>query len=138
MFPAIFLRARHNNTLAAMKARDFINRRITPIMILMLACVVAFAAIVFVAADTPSLAFLPLVPFVALGACIVYLHYGVRCSSCRGQLFPLAYLPRGGYFRISAAVRFCPFCGLSLDAEVDENGRPVVSRTSVHRTAPES
>jgi hypothetical protein len=111
-----------------MTVRQFLNRRILPVVILMLACVVAaFAAVGFIPADSRSLGVWTLVPFAGFAACIVYLFYGVRCPTCRNQIVGLAYLPRGGYFRISAAVRFCPFCGLSLDTEVDQRGRPVAT-----------
>jgi len=110
-----------------MTVRQFLNRRILPVVILMLACFVAFAAIGFIPTDSRSLGVWTLVPFAGFAACIVYLFYGVRCPRCRNQIFGVAYLPRGGYFRISAAVRFCPFCGLSFDTEVDQRGHPIAT-----------
>ncbi len=106
--------------LAAMRIRDYLNRRIIPAFVVMLASFISFGAAGFVISAFPGLPFLPIVPFIGLGACILYLHYGVRCPKCRNRLAGLVYLPRGGYFRLSHALRFCPFCGVSLDAEIND------------------
>ena len=97
-----------------MTNRDYLNSRIIPIFALMLVCFVAFGAAGFAAASMP---WIPLVPFVGFAGCIIYLQYGVRCPSCRRPIAMLAFMPNGGYFRLSKQVKFCPFCGLDLEAE---------------------
>jgi len=99
-----------------MSNRDYLNRRILPVFLLMLLCFVGFAAASFAASSFP---WLPFVPFVGFGACILYLHYGVRCPQCRRPIALLTMLPHGGYLRLSKRVRYCPFCGLDLEAEVN-------------------
>ncbi len=98
-----------------MSNRDYLNRRIVPAFVLMLLCFIGFAAAGVAA--TPSLPWLAFIPFVGFGACILYLHYGVRCPRCRRPIAMLTFLPHGGYFRLSNNLRFCPFCGLDLEAE---------------------
>ncbi len=36
------------------------------------------------------------------------------------------FLPKGGYFRLSKNLCFCPFCGLNLDWQIDKDGQPIV------------
>ncbi len=86
----------------------------------MLVCFILLGSAGLVISAFPGLSFLPIVPFVGFGACIIYLHYGVRCPKCRNRVAGLIYLPRGGYFRLSHALRFCPFCGVSLDSEIND------------------
>jgi len=99
-----------------MSNRDYLNRRIVPVFVLMLVCFGAFAVAGLAAVSAP---WLPVVPFLGFAACILYLHYGVRCPRCRSSIAGLTMLPRGGYFRFSQKLQFCPFCGLSLEAEHD-------------------
>jgi hypothetical protein len=63
-------------------------------------------------------AFFPLAiaGFVGFMGGTLYLLWGIRCPNCRGSLgMVTAY--QSGPFAISNRVRFCPFCGVSLDAE---------------------
>jgi len=66
--------------------------------------------------------------FVAfLGVAVVYAGmlytFLLRCPRCRGRIgYTVSYW--SGPFSISRKVRFCPFCGIALDSELD--GRRVV------------
>ncbi len=108
-----------------MNIRDHLNRRLVPAFVAMLGCFGLFALGGAVAPRESSLGFLVLPGFVGFGACILFIYYGVRCPSCRNPLGQLTYLPKGGYFRLSRKVCFCPFCGISLDCEVGKNGKPI-------------
>ena len=108
-----------------MNIRDHLNRRLVPAFLAMLGCFAMFALGGVIASRKSSLGLVALLGFVGFGACIFFIYYGVRCPSCRNPLGQLTYLPRGGYFRLSQNVCFCPFCGISLDCEVGEDGKPI-------------
>ena len=106
-----------------MKIRDYLNRRITPVFIGMFCCFALFGASAALAAAHPAFIVLPILAMFGFAGGIFFLMYGVRCPQCRNQLGQLTFLPKGGYFRMSRAVCFCPFCGVNLDREVDTNGQ---------------
>ena len=41
----------------------------------------------------------------------LYLQFFVRCPACGGAI---------GSLSVSRKIRFCPFCGINLDSELDE------------------
>ena len=112
-----------------MNIRDHLNRRLIPIYAFMIGCFILFGAGGALAAQVHWSLILVIVGFVGFGACIFYLHYGIRCPKCRNPLGPLALLPKGGYFRLSERICFCPFCGISLDGEVENE---LASTPGVH------
>jgi len=109
-----------------MNIRDHLNRRIIPVFVGMLPCFVLFGAGGAIASEKHSLIFLPFIGFAGFVVGILFLYYGVRCPQCRNPLGHLTMLPKGGYFRLSRNVCFCPFCGISLDCGIDKDGQPIV------------
>jgi hypothetical protein len=56
--------------------------------------------------------------FVVFLAGIVYLQFFLRCPACRAALgYTVIY--SGSPFSISRKIRFCPFCGIALDSELE-------------------
>jgi hypothetical protein len=51
-------------------------------------------------------------------------HYIARCPRCRGNVGSHAHYLRLSRFPGLAPARFCPFCGVSLDAPVGREHRP--------------
>jgi hypothetical protein len=109
-----------------MNIRDHLNRRITPVHVVMLGCFILFGASGFIVTEDKTLFFLPILAFVGFGGAILYLFYGIRCPQCRNSLGQMTYLPKGGYFRLSKDLGYCPFCGISLDTEMGADGQPIV------------
>jgi len=109
-----------------MNIRDHLNRRIIPVFAGMLACFVLFGAGGAIASGNPSLILVPFIGFVGFGAGVLFLYYGVRCPQCRNLIGQMMFLPKGGYFRLSRNIHFCPFCGISLDYEISKDGQPIV------------
>ena len=102
--------------------RDHLNRKIVPAFGLILVCFVFFALIGVVKAARQDLHGLPFFPFLGVIAGILYLSYGIRCPNCGGSIGHLPFLPGGGYVRFSRKLRFCPFCGVGLDRELESLG----------------
>jgi hypothetical protein len=68
---------------------------------------------IFVPTQNPP--FLVFVGMAALFSAVMYLHFGIRCFQCRNRIgYIVAY--GGSPFWISKRLRFCPYCGLELDA----------------------
>jgi hypothetical protein len=92
----------------------------------MLGCFILFAAGGFIVSENKSLFFIPLLAFAGFAGAILFLQFGIRCPQCRNPIGQLTMLSKGGYFRISKNVGFCPYCGISLDAEMGPDGRSVL------------
>ncbi len=53
---------------------------------------------------------------IAMGA-ITFLEFGISCPECRGRIGCAVNYP-GSPLAISSKIRFCPFCGVSLDSSL--------------------
>ena len=50
------------------------------------------------------------------GTC--YLVFFLRCPNCRGRIgYTVSYM--SSPFSVSRKIRFCPFCGVALDSELE-------------------
>jgi hypothetical protein len=73
----------------------------------------------FITAQTQNPLFLVItfVGFGLFGGSMLYQLYGIRCPSCRGLIgVTLGY---GNPFSLPAGYLFCPYCGVSLDTDID-------------------
>jgi hypothetical protein len=58
---------------------------------------------------------------VAFGATL-YVMYFVRCPRCRGPIgFTVSYM--SWPYSVSSKIRYCPFCGVAFDSDVDDASR---------------
>ena len=109
-----------------MTIRNYLNRRMVSTFGVMLGCFALFAGGGLLSTIHPWFTFAVFLGFGGFAVCILFLNFSVRCPKCRHRISGLAFLPAGGYFRLSKALRFCPFCGVGLDAEVDRDGKLAV------------
>jgi hypothetical protein len=56
--------------------------------------------------------------FAVFFAATVYLLLFLRCPACRGSIGYTVNYPSGP-FSVSRKIRFCPFCGIPLDSELE-------------------
>jgi hypothetical protein len=47
-----------------------------------------------------------------------YQTFGIRCPRCKERVGPLVAQPQ--MFAVTKPFHFCPFCGISLDTQLDE------------------
>jgi hypothetical protein len=101
-----------------MTIRESLSRRKRTAVIIMYVGFVLFASVGILSMHNEKLEFLipiALLPSMAAG---VYMLYGIRCPRCRGWIASIiAY--GGSPFRVSPKLRFCPFCGVSLDDQCE-------------------
>jgi hypothetical protein len=102
-----------------MNIRQKINRQVTPLVIGFFSCFVFFFPIGLVTEKNSSLFPLFLIPFAIAGICIVWLSF-IKCPSCHSRIGALGSVcPQGIPFRISSKIKFCPFCGINLDEDIE-------------------
>lgn len=101
-----------------MTIRESLSRRKRTAAIIMYVGFVLFGVAGILSVYNERFAFLipiALLPSMAAG---VYMLYGIRCPHCRGWIASIiAY--SGSPFRLSPKLRFCPFCGVSLDDQCE-------------------
>lgn len=60
-----------------------------------------------------------LIPFILFIFTCSYSLFGIRCPKCKGVLgYALAW-PLGKRLNISEKIKFCPFCGVDFDSEIE-------------------
>jgi hypothetical protein len=69
---------------------------------------------------------LQIATFIGMGALFIYRHK-VKCPNCRKGITFLGSLSDARYFQLSRSVHFCPYCGNTLECEVDENTGEILS-----------
>jgi hypothetical protein len=82
--------------------------------------IIGFAVMVggVIASDShPAFIVVVIIGFALAGASIVYLSFGGRCIHCQRPLSRL-FAGSSSPFNISRDLRFCPYCGRSLDDDV--------------------
>lgn len=74
-------------------------------------------------AGGPPWLFVVIPGFAVFAAGTLYPLLFLRCPSCREAIgYTVSY--SSGPFSISRKIRFCPFCGIALDSELEPTDRP--------------
>jgi hypothetical protein len=100
-----------------MKIREIINTQKRKAVIAMVLGMAAFAVSLVISVVYKVMFSVAFVGFaIAMGA-ITFLEFGLRCPHCRGRIGYAVNYP-GSPLAISSKIRFCPFCGVSLDSSL--------------------
>ena len=104
-----------------MKIREKLNKTRKKIYLIgFLSWVLVAASIVFSATnENDSFEMLILIPFALFMFSCLYLLFGIRCPKCKGVLGYVVSWPPGKWLDISEKIKFCPFCGIELDSEIE-------------------
>jgi len=62
---------------------------------------------------------LVLLAFLGFAGCVFFVLFGLRCPKCKNNLGYTIQGP-GSFWNISDKLKYCPFCGVALDKEVEE------------------
>ena len=100
-----------------MTIREYIRRRVVVgYGLIFLGMALFIASVVFFPGDVGEVLPIPLIAFIPFFAAIVYIHFGLRCPRCRGNLAmtPAAYPTFSKKYRFN----YCPYCGVSVDEQL--------------------
>jgi hypothetical protein len=101
-----------------MTLRDEINKRETWSGVLLLISMVASAIAAAIESGLHGrVSFLPCIPMAVGAGCMLYKWFGIRCGRCSGRIGEAVGT---SWFTIPANFRFCPYCQIDLDTEVEE------------------
>ena len=101
----------------SMKIREIINTQKRRAVLAMFLGMAAFAVCLVISAVYKVMFSVAFIGFaIAMGA-ITFLEFGLRCPHCRGRIGYALNYP-GNPLAISSKIRFCPFCGVSLDSSL--------------------
>ncbi len=100
-----------------MKIREIINTQKRKAVIAMVSGMAVFLVSLIISPDYTVMSYVALAGFaVAMGA-ITFLELGLSCPQCRGRIGCAVNYP-GRPLAVSSKIRFCPFCGVSLDSRL--------------------
>lgn len=104
-----------------MTIRDYLNRRKTRISVIALISWAMFFVGLLSCKKAPILGIIAVVGFIAFLASVLYLIFALRCPNCKSMLgYVTTYCHT--MFKISQRFRFCPFCGVNIDNEMNPDG----------------
>jgi hypothetical protein len=101
-----------------MTIRDLLNRRKRKAIIIAYSGFVLFVLGLSLGAVGPPWLFVAVPGFVVFFVATLYSLFLIRCPSCREAIGYTVSYPSGA-FSISRKIRFCPFCGIALDSELE-------------------
>jgi len=101
-----------------MSLRDAINQSRRKSGVIIVAGFVCFVVGCFGASVSRVFVVLCLAGFAAAFITMIYQLYGTRCPRCGGKI-GLALNSFGNLFAVPSQFRYCPFCGVALDAQFE-------------------
>ena len=103
-----------------MTLRDALTRQKRKATVVAYAGFAVFALSMAVGAGERPWLVAGMVGFVLFGAGILYLLFFLKCPACGGRIGYTVSYP-SAIFSVSRKIRYCPFCGVSLDSEVERH-----------------
>jgi len=58
------------------------------------------------------------VAFLGFMGCVLFMLFGLRCPNCKNNLGYTIQYP-SAFWKVSDKLKFCPFCGVELDKEIE-------------------
>ncbi len=99
-----------------MSMRSEVNRKKRALDMLACAGFALFGVGLLSIGSAPFLPVIAIAGFAIFFGAITYSFYGIKCLKCHGP-FGYVVVAMGTLFRISKKMRYCPFCGVDLDAD---------------------
>ena len=100
-----------------MKIREIINTQKRKAVITLVLGMTAFAVSLVISVVYNVMFYVAFIGVAIAMAAITFLEFGLRCPHCRGCIGYAVNYP-GSPLAISSKIRFCPFCGVSLDSSL--------------------
>ena len=86
----------------------------------MLIAFVVFAAGMTLGTNNKAFILIGLIGFVAVMAAVLALLFSMRCPLCNGNLGYALSWPATWDMSVSKQIKYCQFCGVSLDKEISQ------------------
>jgi hypothetical protein len=104
-----------------MRIRDQLARKKRIIFMMALICWLVFGIAGFMESQSKQSGFPPFIFVAFLGflACVLFVLFGLRCPNCRNNLGYTIQWP-ASFWGISDKLKYCPFCGVELDKEIED------------------
>lgn len=100
-----------------MKFRTYFQRKLINATVVL---PIGFGLIALEKALSPQGSFtLQIATFIGTGVLFIY-RYRAKCPSCRKEITFLWHRHDAHFFQLPNDVHYCPYCGNTLDCEVDE------------------
>jgi heme/copper-type cytochrome/quinol oxidase subunit 1 len=103
-----------------MTIRDALTRKKRKAIVIAYAGLAVFALGMGIGAGERPWLLVGMVGFVFFCVGTLYLFFFLKCPACGGRIGYTVSYPSGP-FSVSRKIRYCPFCGVSLDSEVEEH-----------------
>lgn len=100
-----------------MTIRKALEKKRRVVFMMAFLCWILFAGACLTESHSRELPLLIFIPFIGFGACVLFLLFGLRCPKCKNNL---GYTLQPSFWHISEKLKFCPFCGVSLDEEIKQ------------------
>jgi len=105
-----------------MSIRTQINDKKRKILIVAYSGMAFFIFGMILSHKSGALTFLSFVGFAVFFLSIVYAFWAIRCPRCRGN-FSYVAMTSGSPFSVSKKIKYCPFCGVDIDTELNEQNQ---------------
>ena len=101
-----------------MSIRDALSRKRRRLMLWFLLGLACCAAGFVAARFEPWFAVVSIAGFIFMFLIVLLLNFAIRCPACGGNVGYAITWPTTWDMSVSEKVRFCPFCGVSMDKEI--------------------
>ena len=102
--------------------RDSISRKRRRLFFLLIPSFLCFVGGMILAERTSWLLIVGFLGFCSMLALVFAMLFAIRCPNCGGNLGYAVAWPATWDYSVSPNVRFCPFCGISMDKDIQEIG----------------
>jgi len=109
----------------SMTIRSLTNARKRKVFLVIYSCLSVCIIGILLRHIHPTLIIFAVLGFAGLFITLIYTYYkGIRCPKCENAWGFLA-IQTGGPFSLSKELRFCPFCGVNLDSDLNGHSNEV-------------
>ena len=100
-----------------LKIREIIDTQKRKATIAVFSGMAIFTISLFMSSAYAVMSYMALIGFATAMGAITFLEFGLSCPHCRARIGCALNYP-GRPLAVSSKIRFCPFCGVSLDSGI--------------------
>ena len=112
-----------------MNIRETINTQKRKAVFAMSSGMALFAVSLIISSVYTIMFSVALIGFAVVMGAITFLEFGISCPQCQGRIGCAVNYP-GSPLTVSLKIRFCPFCGVSLDSRLNLHKHSISSSSN--------